>query len=372
MDWRGYAIRRERLRKNWSQEGLCRGICAVSYLSKIEKGRAEPTEEILVQLMERLGLPTDPELQARAVRLAEQGWEALLYQGTEGLTFLKEIDLAPLYDTATGLDLQLLSGFLKDERQPLDTRLEACMTVRQLALQRLLQQRAQEACGLFPCGFTFLEAGTDCYIAGDYLHAMELLQMAYDRAAQEGAPRLMLLCRCYLGNICSNRRDLAGMEQHYKVARRLANALHDQTLLSHIAYNTAATDLEIGRYQQAYDYFAALVQPDMMDLHKLSIACEKTGRREEALQALDRAAGMECRTPPTELARMLCDLVRFRLEDDGYLEKEGYGQLLQRCFDRCRRELPAGYAAFHLPWMLEWLTATRQYKKAFDLMCDFS
>ena len=32
----GILIRRERLRQNYSQEGLCRGICAVSYLSKIE------------------------------------------------------------------------------------------------------------------------------------------------------------------------------------------------------------------------------------------------------------------------------------------------------------------------------------------------
>ena len=42
MGYYGTLICRERLRRNWSQEGLCRGICAVSYLSKIEKGRAEP------------------------------------------------------------------------------------------------------------------------------------------------------------------------------------------------------------------------------------------------------------------------------------------------------------------------------------------
>ena len=55
----------------------------------------------------------------------------------------------------------------------------------------------------------------------------------------------------------------------------------------------------------------------------------------------------------------------------GYLENAEYGRLLQLCFERCRRELPAGFAAFHLPWMLEWLTATRQYKQAYELMLDF-
>ena len=48
-----------------------------------------------------------------------------------------------------------------------------------------------------------------------------------------------------------------------------------------------------------------------------------------------------------------------------------YGQALLAAFDRCRRELPIGYAAFHLPRVLEWLTAGRQYKQAYELLRDF-
>ena len=49
-------IRRERIKRNWSQSGLCYGICAVSYLSKIEQGKMEVSEEILKLLLERLEL----------------------------------------------------------------------------------------------------------------------------------------------------------------------------------------------------------------------------------------------------------------------------------------------------------------------------
>ena len=28
----GFRLRQERMRRDWSQEGLCRGICAVSWL----------------------------------------------------------------------------------------------------------------------------------------------------------------------------------------------------------------------------------------------------------------------------------------------------------------------------------------------------
>ena len=52
----GFIIRRERVRRGWSQEGLCRGICAVSYLSKIEQGKAVPTEEILRLLYRQMEL----------------------------------------------------------------------------------------------------------------------------------------------------------------------------------------------------------------------------------------------------------------------------------------------------------------------------
>ena len=56
MNYPGFLIERERLLKNWSQEGLCKGICAVSYLSKIEQGKAEASEEIISALFERLGI----------------------------------------------------------------------------------------------------------------------------------------------------------------------------------------------------------------------------------------------------------------------------------------------------------------------------
>ena len=55
MNYAGFLIRQKRLEKGWSQEGLCRGVCAVSYLSKIEQGKADGSDEIVGELMRRLG-----------------------------------------------------------------------------------------------------------------------------------------------------------------------------------------------------------------------------------------------------------------------------------------------------------------------------
>ncbi len=43
----GLYIRQERLKRNWSQEGLCKGVCSVSYLSRLERGEAEASAEIV-------------------------------------------------------------------------------------------------------------------------------------------------------------------------------------------------------------------------------------------------------------------------------------------------------------------------------------
>ena len=48
----GALVRRERLARDWSLKGLAHGICAVSYLSKIERGEADPSPEVTGALLD--------------------------------------------------------------------------------------------------------------------------------------------------------------------------------------------------------------------------------------------------------------------------------------------------------------------------------
>lgn len=158
------------------------------------------------------------------------------------------------------------------------------------------------------------------------------------------------------------------MERHYRVGKRLAEDLQDRKALQTMEYNTASAWIEVGRYEDAYGWFSAQTPKTFMSLHKLAICCEKTGRREEALRALKQAEGMDTDEAEHGLALQLLGVVRYRLEHPDYLSREEYGAMLATCFDRLQSELPVGYAIFHLPWMLEWYKATRQYKKACDLL----
>ena len=375
----GFIIRRERMRRDWSQDGLCRGICAASYLSKIEQGRVEASEDILRLLYERLELPwyggesALPALSERIDELYE-----LAYSGEFEVLREKISALAPenaaLLQSPAAPDISVLSEIAawRGESADIDEAMEQYLAPRGLALLRLMQDRDAEAAVICPSALCSYWAGVAQYESGrSYTAAVENLQRAYSLAAGEGRARLMMLSRAYIGNCYCNQLDVENMEAHYTVAERLATALHDAGMLASIRYNRAATALETGDYESAYRYFSALEEPTAMALHKLAICCEKLGRRDEAFSALNRAAAVEDTHMLAGLAEEMLSLVRRRLENPDYLRDADYGAALLDCFERCRRELPIGYAGFRLPWLLEWYTANRQYKLAYELMNEF-
>lgn len=376
----GFIIRRERMRRDWSQDGLCRGICAASYLSKIEQGRVEASEDILRLLYERLELPWyggESALPALC-ELIDELYE-LAYSGEFEVLREKISALAPqrdaLLQSPAAPDIAVLeaaANWRGGTDAGVDAGMEQYLSPRGLALLRLMQDRDAEAAAICPSALCSYWAGVAQYESGrSYTAAVENLQRAYSLAAGEGRARLMMLSRAYIGNCYCNQLDVENMEAHYTVAERLATALHDAGMLASIRYNRAATALETGDYESAYRYFSALEEPTAMALHKLAICCEKLGLRDEALAALDKAEAEENTHMPAGLAGEMLSLVRRRLENPDYLRDADYGAALLSCFERCRRELPIGYAGFHLPWLLEWYTANRQYKLAYELMNEF-
>ena len=96
----GALIRRERLARDWSLKGLAHGICAVSYLSKIERGEADPSPEIIGALLRRLGVDwhDDEAFLARARDLLNRGYDAVLSYDEAAFPALRE-ELAELAKT---------------------------------------------------------------------------------------------------------------------------------------------------------------------------------------------------------------------------------------------------------------------------------
>ena len=369
MNYTAFIIRKTRLEKNWSQEGLCKDICTASYLSKIEQGKAEPSQEIIQLLFARLGVSWN----AQGLTGTEvEGAYDLLFSGEfNSLKQELKAERLQLYENSPwGMDYMLLHRAV-GSGVPLEAELEILMTPVQLALQRLIQGRWNEAIRLYPCGYTYYAAGSACYHCGDSAQAIDLMNRANALAAEEGCARLMLHARMTMGSCYANLKDFSSMHRHYAAARRLARALGDEGFVESMDYNVAATNLEAGRYEEAMTYFATQKESnDRLRLHKLAICCEKLGRREEALAALDRAVKLPDDSPE-QMGSAMCRTVYLRLTTPQYLDSEEYGQCLNRTFSLCRMYAPVGYCLFHMPWMLEWYAHRRQYKQVAALLMEF-
>lgn len=373
----GLLLRRARLERNWSQQGLCQGICAVSYLSKIEQGKVQPSDDVVALLLERLGITWyTGEIAEKAAKMAEDLFAAFCAMDRHlGEKLCRELDANEDYvNTHAMMDLLLLRGMYRRDGWKDAQAFLSVMDERQKSLCYMLQNDYQQAYQLMPLPITCALAGYDDYISGNYARAQLRLERAFSQAAEECLPHLMLYCKVFLGNCCSDLNQYELMLQHYEGAQRLAIALQDHEMVRDIQYNIAATQMQFLRYEEAYSYFASLEAPAVMDLHKLAICCEATGRKAEAFAALDRAASAPTRYQVLEhdAADQMCAVVRYRLEHEDYLKQDTYGNLLLECFRLLRRELPRGYARFHLHWVEEWYIAHRQYKQALELSKEFS
>lgn len=376
----GTLIRRERLRQNLSQEGLCRGICVVSYLSKIEQGKAEAGEDILLPLLHRLGIQyeMDRDFLKEAGETVERLYEEL-FSGKMSCPEMLQRQREGFMHSPFMLDAMLLLDAWENRLSPELAEFVSCMDRRQYPLYLLLRLQcnggdtAGELLRLAPTDFYCCAVGRCRYYQGRYLEAIELLSRAYDLAAREGNIRLMCDARLFLGNCYSDTRQTELMTESYRVAKKIALVLGDEQRVSTIDYNLGSTYLELGETERAYALLQTVSRRDALYYHKLAIALEKLGRREEALGAVarGRAALPEDDYRPETTKKML-NVVEYRLLHPDYLHEEEYAQTLGDCFGWLRKHMSEGYARFHLPYMLELLESERRYKEAYKLLKEFS
>lgn len=376
--WMGIWIRQTRLEKNWSQDGLCKGICAVSYLSKIEQGKVIPAPEILHALAAKLDSrwETDPDILAHFRELVEAQYRYIFT-----LNPINRTEIAAKFQQSSAamaaspflldrLLLEIWFGYRSHSELDNLRPFLGAMTSRQHQLYLMLTDSLASV-QLYPSPYTCYWAGINAYEKGYYTHAVELLTRANSLAAEDGELYLQTSCRIFIGNCYANMLDVEQMQHHYHAARRMSKALGQQNDLNSIDYNLASTQLEMGDFSSAYQYFSNLSDPSALDLHKLAICCEKLGDRQAALDALEQIHTARQEFPDKEMMDKMCVIVRYRLIHPDYLTDYEYGKILLGTFTEMRKKLPAGFAGFHLPWVLEWYKEHRLYKDAFQLLLDF-
>lgn len=365
----GALIRKERNKRNWSLKGLAKDICAVSYLSKIEMGKADCSEDILKLLFERLSVDWhgDSAFLNKAQLFVRRTYESIF--AMEEIAFSKGDRklLEEMEHSMYVMDAMIIVAWENGCADDSLLEMQAYMDERQLCLVYLLEKRYREAVHIEPCALTYYHAGMHGYVLGNnYEEAMWMLERAYRLAADEGYAEIMFQSALIMGNLAGNLLDVNTMLHHYGIAQRLARVLHKEDDQRTMQYNKAAVLIETGQAEQAYQYFHTLDNLTVMERHKFAIAAELTDRKEEAFHIL---SGNE--QEMDALTAKMYQIVEMRLRNAQYLEDSAYGELLLEVFETCRKDLPIGYAAFHVPWVLHWYVHHRQYRAAFELSHHF-
>ena len=172
----GALIRRARLEKNWSQEGLCRGICSVSWLSKIEAGREGADPELVAALFTRLGM--DMSERPGAAELIDRCYEAAFSLDYEGCNALNaELASARLENGPYCVDAELLGRLFSDERAVPDwlRAMEGALEPRQRSLLYWLSGDFEALCRFDGAAYSFYLCGYEAYCLGKNTLALELL-----------------------------------------------------------------------------------------------------------------------------------------------------------------------------------------------------
>lgn len=365
----GALIRMLRLEKNWSQETLCQGICTVSYLSKIEQGRAIPNDAMLTDLFSKMGFTWQQDPNTQAAKVCEEAYEAIFSGNPKVTKGCKTMLMEPWEFKIAApwyLDLMVLRAFYSSDPAHVPQQMADLLDERQSCLMLILNGCPEQAYKQYPCALAALEAGAKAYADGRYMDALEYLQRSYDEAARQGYVYLMMYSRTHMANCYSDLRNFSAMRSQYQVAGRLAKLLGEPEMSSLIDYHIASSQLECGDYEAAFAYFSNSNSQETLHLHKLAICLEKKGMRSEAMKAVQKA---ESKADDTE--KKMLELVRYRLEHPEYLNDDIYGKMLLDTFRYLRLECPSSYARFHFFWVEEWCTANRQYRQLYEITRDF-
>lgn len=383
----GALIRTKRLEKNFSQQGLCKGICTISYLSKIEQGQGNPSHEIIVALLRQLGIEQfyQEDFLLQAQKNIQQVYDTFFREGP-----IEHEELAlPWQQEYTQQILQsvfFLDGLLflclhctGQEHTPnqyteeLEKHLEL-LNERQKAIFFSLTYRGEAAVAQFPCGCIFFWEGTNQCMKGKYAQAIGTLDKAFDYAARECNPVLMMKIQVFLGNCYSELQQYEQMEQCYQRAEsilRYTNYSRNEEYQSSIHYNRGSTFLQDGMVQKALDCLSRCTVREGHFYHKMAICMEKTGQREKGLQLIEEGLAQLNTKDDNQPRYLRLKLVQFRLEHPDYLQQPDYEQLLFRCKDSLKNA-PQGWLRFELPWVLELLAYKRRYKEIATLLQQFS
>lgn len=384
MNIAGMLLRIERLKQGKGQKEICQGICVVSYLSKIERGKVDPDPEILRRLFQELGIEycCDRDFLAWAEDLMKKAY----YQLDYSLDRAAFRELTPedekLSYSPFALDWIILKGLERDEI-PIEV-LDECadaMDPQQLAWYYMVPdvcrgqeniRRAKRAYEILGSSTSLLHLALAYWEASEYLKVQELCEQAADLAVREGNTYNIADSFFMAGNLyaCLKLDEL--MFSNYERGIRLLQNTFWAEELDGVYYNMGATFLEMNRFDEARKYLDMVQGKHFLLDQKKCLLEIRTGNHEKAMQYLEEMEKEAAKLPPDhEIQLLMLEEARMELKKD-FLSDRAYLNLLDRLMQLLEQELHFGYMNFYHDQYKEACCRQRMYRKAMEIETKFS
>lgn len=409
----GMLIKKYRVEQNMSQEGLCQGICAVSYLSKIEKGSVSCSEEILHQLMDVLGIDLcrDPgEIKELEDGIANFYRSYFLYDGESMDRYMTRLDESAeqLQHSSLAVDYMLVQGFYAHSKGYFGSGnvdelrrkvyglldFEHYMNTNQTHLTHYLighfemsyQNDHQGALSQFERAARIkrdgiiLEALSSVhYNLGNYPESIRLGDRAYQQLMEEGyLERAIGLCFT-IAAAYANMRDIENMHIYYQ---RLLT-LGKQTTNSRQApvyYNIGSTYLAVRNYDEArsyleksysyYDDEGKLSSEKFYLVQKLALVAygqgDLEGARKYTEELQDIFDGIKNLRIEPSMKSCLDWLENLCIKKES-LESPSTLEILRKLYKESKKDSHHGFQTFYGDYFIDALKAQHRYKEALQI-----
>lgn len=384
-NWEGLLLRSERLRRGKGQKEICIGICVPSYLSKIERGQALPTPEILEELFKRLDInyESDQTFLKDSERKINEFFRRMLYglSNNQIVEELLEIAERLLYSPLR-ISYLLLKGFTGDEEAyKLLAELSFGMDRQQEALYYLLAGKCAENSGkrleqyqkaddLLRHSYTMLMLAYAYLENSDYTGVHNLESRLVTAALEEG--NTYTIAEYYLVNgTAYGSLDLdERMVEYYGRAIRMFENTGWKHALDDAYYNMGSVYLSQKKYAQAREYLDQVQTERFMLLHKKALLAIRSGNPDEGRLYLNKMQS-SLEDGESEMKRLLYEEACMELEED-FLKKPEFEELVDALIACLQKHTHFGYLYFFKDVIVQTYISQRKYKKALDFQYKIS
>ncbi len=402
----GSIIKKNRLDQNMSQESLCKGICAVSYLSKIENDQAHPSHEILAMLLDRLGIPFPETLgEIESYRNQIYGVIHELFYGDEEkahLAFEGLKDKCTLFVASPAVvDWHILDGYfaynegqwndLSEKIDALDAYSKHFTIKQQYHFYSLKGQLAVHDVDYDAALDAFVKAqnahrdgmiisllSMTYYYKGDYVSAITYGNDAYFELMDAGYLTPAINISGIVASAYSNLNQIDQALYIYKRQLNLTLYTHQKHIQYSVNYNIGATYLMRGDFRQSVDYLhKALDYLDANDvwtyfyLYQKLVLChiglKQWSVARQWLEKLESYVNLSQSKPEASLLLSIKWLGFFKDHEDPK-QVPGYLEALKATFDQSKRDSHFGFHLFYGQYLCEAYKANRKYKEALSLV----